>query len=654
MIPGDARMKAFPHIKNRYLFFLDLLLLPLAAYVAFVLRLETFELTRFQPAFFLFTVTGMVVIPLIFRAMGLYSRYWRYASVEELILLVGAVTLGALLTGAITGLLIFLVFRGILFPRTVSAIFIATALLATAGPRFLLRLMGGPLHSHSLSESPRGVLIVGAGDAGQMIARDIKQNPGMGLQVIGFVDDDARKQNLNVGGVPIFGGREQIPELVEEFNIDEIIIAMPSISGEVIRDILNICDDTGVQTRILPSLSEILTRDVGVRNLRQININDLLRREPIKTDLDSVYQLVRGKTVLVTGAGGSIGSEICRQIAKGDPARLILLGHGENSIFQIYHELKQAFTDGQIPLSEVYPVIADVRDWVRLEHIFQEIKPQIVFHTAAHKHVPLMEANPADAITNNILGSHFLLEACMAHDVDRFVLISTDKAVNPVNVMGVTKRMAELLVLQAASRSGRPYVAVRFGNVLGSRGSVVPFFQRQIEQGGPVTVTHPEVTRYFMTIPEAVQLVLQAAVLGEEGDLFMLDMGEPVKIVDLARDLIRLSGLTPEKDIEIVFTGLRPGEKLQEELYQSHEDYAPTTHDKILKVNGAHHYSQDLDQAVEVLYRLVMMNRIEEALSLIASLAPEYQPPQPVTPRTLSEFSLGDVQPKVPLYARWY
>lgn len=655
MIPGDARMKAFSHVKNRYLFFLDLFLLPLAAYAAFVLRLETFELTRFGRSFVLFTVVVLVVFPLAFRAVGLYSRYWRYASVEELVLLVGAVTVASLVSGIITSLLVFFVLKGLLFPRTVPVIFIATALFATAGPRFLLRLWGGgPLNNRSLSESVQRVLIVGAGDAGQMIARDIKQNPGMGLQVIGFVDDDARKQNLNVGGLPIFGGREQIPALVQNLDIDEIIIAMPSISGEIIRDILDICDETGIRTRILPSLSEMLTREVGVQNLRQININDLLRREPIRTDLDSVYHLVSGKTVLVTGAGGSIGSEICRQIAKGNPARLILLGHGENSIFQIYHELKRAFSDGQIPLSELHPVIADVRDWVRLEHVFQEFQPEIVFHAAAHKHVPLMEANPADAITNNILGSHFLLEACMAHDVDRFVLISTDKAVNPVNVMGVTKRMAELLVLQAASRSGRPYVAVRFGNVLGSRGSVVPFFQRQIEQGGPVTVTHPEVTRYFMTIPEAVQLVLQAAVLGEEGDLFMLDMGEPVKIVDLARDLIRLSGLTPEKDIEIVFTGLRPGEKLKEELYQSHEDYAPTTHNKILKVTGAHYYSQDLDQAVEALYRLVMMNRIEDALSLIASLAPEYQPPQSITPRALSEFSMGDVQPVVPLHARWY
>ncbi len=644
-------MKALSHVKNRYLFFLDLILLPLAAYVAFVLRLEDFRLTRFHVSFLLFTGIALVVFPLTFRAMGLYARYWRYASVEELMLLIGAVTVASLLSGSITILLIALVFKGVLFPRTVPMIFVATALFATAGPRFLLRLLGG-FHNISSSELRR-VLIVGAGDAGLMIARDIKQNPGMGLQVVGFVDDDVQKQHLKVGGVPIFGGREQIPELVKRLDIDEIIIAMPSISGAVIRDILNICEETGVQTRILPSLSEVLTRDVGVGSLRKININDLLRREPVQTDLESVYRMVRGKTVLVTGAGGSIGSEICRQIARSNPARLILLGHGENSIFQIYHELKQSFADGRVPLSNYHPVIADVRDRARLQYIFQEFEPEIVFHAAAHKHVPLMEINPADAITNNILGSHFLLETCMAHDVERFVLISTDKAVNPVNIMGATKRMAELLVLDAARRSGRAYVAVRFGNVLGSRGSVVPFFQRQIEQGGPVTVTHPEVTRYFMTIPEAVQLVLQAAVMGEGSDLFMLDMGEPVKIVDLARDLIRLSGLTPGEDIEIVFTGLRPGEKLREELYQSHESHAPTAHKKILKVTSDY-FPQHLDQTMDALYRLVMMNKIEDAISLMAAIIPEYQPPDSIIPRSYFEFSAENERSLASFYARWY
>jgi FlaA1/EpsC-like NDP-sugar epimerase len=355
-----------------------------------------------------------------------------------------------------------------------------------------------------------------------MLARDIRHHPEKGMQVVGFVDDDPFKQNLMVRGLPIFGGREKIPELVESAGVEEVIIAMPSAPGQAVREIVTICKEAGVQAWILPELSELLTTDVGVRHLRPVEINDLLRRQPVQTDLAAVFELVRGNSVLITGAGGSIGAELARQIAKAEPAHLILLGHGENSIFDIYNELLDEFRAGRSRLERVTPVIADVRDWARLRQVFEAHRPQVVFHAAAHKHVPLMEANPLDAITNNILGTHFLVETCLAYDVERVVLISTDKAVNPTNIMGVTKRVAELLVLDAARRSGRAYVAVRFGNVLGSRGSVVPLFKKQIEQGGPVTVTHPEVTRYFMTIPEAVQLVLQAAAMGRGGDLFLL------------------------------------------------------------------------------------------------------------------------------------
>ncbi len=370
----------------------------------------------------------------------------------------------------------------------------------------------------------------------------------------------------------------------------------------------------------------------------------------------SVNELVRGKVVLVTGAGGSIGSELCRQISKAQPEKLILLGHGENSIFEIQNELRDEFRDGRIQVESIVPVIADVRDWPRLRQIFALYHPHVVFHAAAHKHVPLMEANPIDAMTNNILGTHFLLEICQHYQVERFVLISTDKAVNPVNVMGVTKRVAELLVLDAAQRSGRPYVAVRFGNVLGSRGSVVPFFKKQIDAGGPVTVTHPEVARYFMTIPEAVQLVLQAATLGKNGDIFMLEMGEPVKIVDLARDLIRLSGLKPDEDIKIIFTGLRPGEKLKEELFQSHEIHTPTEHKKILRITVHTTYPQSLRRSMDVLYDLTRVGRVRDALSLIASLVPEYRPPRGIKPVSFDELesSADNMDSPIPIHARWY
>ena len=620
------------YLRNRHLFFLDLVLLPIAVYAAFVLRLERFNLTPFWPAFFVFTAAILFILPLVLRYAGVYSRYWRYASVEEMLLLAGSVTVAVFISGAVS-VFISLVFPGRLpFPRSVPFIFLPMALAATAGPRFLVRAFSGQRLTVG-AEDRKLVLIMGAGDAGQMLARDIRENPSRGMHVVGFVDDDPQKQDLTVRGIPIFGGRKDIAGLVERTGIDEVLIAMPSVSGETVREIVEICEDAGVKARILPALSELLTDDVSLRHLRPVELSDLLRRDPIQTDLAAVHELVKGKTVLVTGAGGSIGSELCRQIAKAQPASLILLGHGENSIFEIHNELRRDFSKGRISLEAIHPVIADVRDGARLEQVFRTHQPQVVFHAAAHKHVPLMESNPTDAITNNILGTHQLLQTCQAHDVRRFVLISTDKAVNPANIMGMTKRVAELLVLDAAQRSGRAYVAVRFGNVLGSRGSVVPFFKKQIEAGGPVTVTHRDVTRYFMTIPEAVQLVLQAAALGKGGELFMLDMGEPVKIVDLADDLIRLSGLTPGQDIVIEYTGLRPGEKLHEELYQGHEDHDRTEHEKILRVTSHFSHSNGLTDAVPVLHSICANGDTNQALALIASLVPEYTPPEGVEPR---------------------
>ena len=625
-------MERLAYLRNRHLFILDVVLLPIAAYFAFVLRLERFDLSSYWPAFLVFAVSVLLVFPLTFRLSGVYSRYWRYASVEELLLLAGSVTVAVFIAGAVS-VFISLVFPGWLpFARSVPFIFLPLALMVTAAPRFLIRAFSGQRLTAG-SEDRKLVLIMGAGDAGQMLARDIRENPGRGMQVVGFVDDDPQKQDLTVRGIPIFGGRKDIPRLVERTGIDEVLIAMPSVSGETVREIVEICEDADVRARILPALSELLTDDVGLRHLRPVELSDLLRRDAIETDLAAVHELVKGQTVLVTGAGGSIGSEICRQIANAQPASLILLGHGENSIFDIQNELRRDFSKGRISLKAIYPVIADVRDGARLEQVFRTHQPQVVFHAAAHKHVPLMEANPTDAITNNILGTYQLLQTCQAYDVRRFVLISTDKAVNPTNIMGMTKRVAELLVLDAAQRSGRAYVAVRFGNVLGSRGSVVPFFEQQIARGGPVTVTHKDVTRYFMTIPEAVQLVLQAAALGNGGDLFMLDMGEPVKIVDLANDLIRLSGLTPGQDIEIVFTGLRPGEKLHEELYQGHEDHDRTEHEKILRVTSHFSQSPDLTGAIPLLSNICANGNTNQALALIASLVPEYTPPAGIEPR---------------------
>ena len=654
-------LQKFTYLRNRHFFILDLTLLPLAAYFAFVLRLDAFDLGGYWPAAFCFAIVATLAILLVFRITGVYSRYWRYASTEELLLLTGSVTIGALLGGLLDVALVNLLFEQFAFPRSVPVIFLTLALMTASGPRLMVRILSGPPFSISQQEKPKNVLIVGAGDAGQMLAREIRRNPSSGLQLVGFVDDDPEKQGLTTRGVPILGGRDDIPRLVEQMNVKEVIIAMPSAPGVAVRKIVSICKESNAPVRILPGLSEMITRDVGLHHLRPVDINDLLRREPIQTDLVAVRAWIQGKTILVTGAGGSIGSELCRQIARANPAHLILLGHGENSIFEIHNELRSEFVYGHTSLERITPVIADVRDWPRLKQVFAAYRPDLVFHAAAHKHVPLMEANPIDAITNNILGTHFLLETCLAYDVQRFVLISTDKAVNPANIMGVTKRMAELLTLDAAARSGRPYVAVRFGNVLGSRGSVVPFFKKQIAAGGPVTVTHPEVTRYFMTIPEAVQLVLQAGAMGRQGELFMLEMGDPVKIVDLARDLIRLSGLTPDEDIQIKFIGLRPGEKLAEELYQGHEDHAPTEHEKILRVTSRYQQPQDLAQALDLLYDLSRTGRVRDALALIAGLVPEYRPPAEVFPRTVEDIShaigdpdIDDPDLPIPLSARWY
>ncbi len=437
------------------------------------------------------------------------------------------------------------------------------------------------------------MLIAGAGEAGALVLRELRQNPQMGLLPVGFIDDDHGKHGMLLNGVRVLGGRREIEDLVREHHVEQVIIAMPSASGKSIRELTETCDAAGVRARIVPGLYELIGGNVRLNQLRDVQIEDLLRREPVQTDSARVEALLHGKRVLVTGAGGSIGSELCRQILRCCPASLVLLGHGENSIFDIYNELTRLLDGPNSPCPpslrpRLQPVIADVRFPDRLHAVFAEQKPEVVFHAAAHKHVPLMEDNIADAITNNVLGTMRVVEASLAAGVSHFVLISTDKAVNPTSIMGTTKRIAELIVQRAARSSGCAYEAVRFGNVLGSRGSVVPYFQKQIAAGGPVTVTHPEVRRFFMTIPEAVQLVLQAATMGRGGEVFVLDMGEPVRIVDLARDLIRLSGLEPDRDIKIRYTGLRPGEKLYEELYVASEDYGRTEHEKILRfTNGS-------------------------------------------------------------------
>jgi FlaA1/EpsC-like NDP-sugar epimerase len=621
---GHIIMRQLRQLRNRHLFIFDLLLLPLAAYLSYVLRLERLDLGSYWDSYFLFSLVAVIVTTIVFKAVGLYARYWRYASIDELLLLTGATTFSVIGASAVAAVLSWLFAPGFMYPRSIPLIFLLLVIVATAGPRLLLRLLGSYQNGRNRQSGlVKPVLVVGAGDAGAMIVREMRQNPGLGLYVVGLIDDDPRKHGMSIHGVPVLGSRQQIPLLVPRLRIKQVIIAIPAASGKTIREIVAICEKTAVSTKIMPGIYEILDGTVSINQLRDIDIEDLLRREPVATDIEAMQKTVQGKRVLVTGGGGSIGSELCRQILRCRPSELILLGHGENSIFEIYNELRRWQVAGTI----IRPAIADVRSAERIHTVLAQFKPQIVFHAAAHKHVPLMELNPAEAVTNNVLGTRNVLQAAQALGVERFVMISTDKAVNPTSIMGASKRVAELLVHQAAAETGLPYVAVRFGNVLGSRGSVVLTFKKQIARGGPVTVTSPEMTRYFMTIPEAVQLVLQAAVLGQGGEVFVLDMGDPVKIIDLARDIIELSGLEVGRDIDIEIIGSRPGEKLYEELFAKGEVYHHTPHQKVyIAGNASSLVPHDLAEAVDALEASATRNDRLAIVRGFQSLVPEYTP----------------------------
>ena len=506
-------------------------------------------------------------------SMHLYTRIWRYAGMREVVAVLIATTLGAGLF--YTGMHVF----DKSLPRS---IYLISWLLSTGvigiGRMVLhyiaMRYGGKP----SADAEMVNTLIIGAGDAGATIAREIERYHKRSRKVIGFIDDDESKFNRLMGGIRILGNRNDIPTIVKEYRVKEIIIAMPSVKRDEIRDIMEICSPLKCKVNTLPGMYQLLDDEVLVSHLHPVSIEDLLERDEVRLDMDIVEHYIHDKVVLVTGAGGSIGSEICRQIMRIGPKKLLLLGHGENSIYLINQELKGLYKDGPI-----IPIIADIRDRQQLDQIFTQYNPQVVFHAAAHKHVPLMEIQPMAAVLNNIYGTRNVAEVAGRHGTERFVMISTDKAVNPTSVMGATKRVAEKVIISMNDTYDTKYITVRFGNVLGSRGSVIPLFKKQIEAGGPVTVTDPEMTRYFMTIPEASQLVLQAGAMGKGGEVFLLDMGEPVKIIDLARNMIRLSGLEPDKDIHIKITGLRPGEKKYEELLTSEEGTNRTNHTKIFE-----------------------------------------------------------------------
>lgn len=611
-------------LRNRHYLALDAALLLIAAVVAFLARFETTVLPR--GVVVMLATYVAVAVPLRLLAMwrmGLYARLWRYAGQADLehLLVSCAVIAGiGVAVGFAAGTI-----PGAAFDRVPLSVLLLDALLGglvVVAPRLVMRdgrrRSAGPWGRRVSDQRERRVLVAGAGAAGALMGRELTMHTDLGAKLVAFVDDDPTKQRRRLHGVPVVGGLDDIPDVVRKYAIDEVVIAMPAAPGAVVRRVLQATAGVGVATRTVPGLYEILSGRKSVSALRKIEIEDLLRREPVTTDFGRVELLARDRTVLVTGAGGSIGSELCRQIARLGPARLVVVGRGENSIFELVHEITRAF-----PELRIEPVIADVRDRARIERVFRQVHPEVVFHAAAHKHVPLMEQNVSEAILNNVLGTQVIAEASARAGVQRFVMISSDKAVRPSSVMGATKRLAEGVVQEVGARTSCRFVSVRFGNVLGSRGSVIPTFLRQIQAGGPVTVTHPDMVRYFMTIPEAVQLVLQAAVMGEGGEVFVLDMGEPVRVVDLARDLIRLSGLG-EDEVEVRFTGVRPGEKLYEELFFNEENASATEHPKVLRARNARLELKGMPTIAGLIALAQGNASADELRRAIKALVPEY------------------------------
>lgn len=488
----------------------------------------------------------------------LYYKSWEYASTGELLIILYIVTL-SIISAVLFQLIIF---KTVYF-RTLVITWMLNILLI-GGSRFIWRMFRD--HVMNSGVKKKRTLIIGAGAAGEMVARQLLNSNESELKPVAFLDDDVRKRKIQIHGVPVIGSIDDIGRIVKEIKIEHIIIAIPSMKRKRLNEVFENCSNTGVKTQIIPRIEDILMGNVSVTHIRDVQVEDLLGRDPISLDTDSISNYITNKTVLITGAGGSIGSEISRQVATFNPNSIILLGHGENSIYEIDRQLRHNYANK----IQIIPIIADIKDRKRIFEVVQTYRPDVIYHAAAHKHVPLMEYNPQEAVKNNIFGTKNVADAAQKFGVGTFVLVSTDKAVNPTNVMGATKRVAEMIIQNLSQKSITKFCAVRFGNVLGSRGSVIPLFKEQIKNGGPVTVTHPEMTRYFMTIPEASQLVIQAGAIASGGEIFVLDMGEPVRIVDLAKNLIKLSGYSLE-DIPIKFTGIRPGEKMFEELLNEDE-----------------------------------------------------------------------------------
>lgn len=596
----------------------------ISLYVALVLRFESFSIPEMKIVHI--EVFGLIIICsqfLLFNIMGLYRGMWRFSSMTDLLRIIRASVYG----NCVALIVIFFWNRLGGFPRSVIIIDTLILIIGLGGGRLIYRLFKdnglGILIPSSARRSGSNVLIIGAGSAGNQLLKDINSNPNLALSVVGFIDDDKNKIGRTIQGVNVISNVDRLEKVIRQKDITKVFIAVPSATGDQLKKIIKKCNESNVEFKTLPKINDILSGKIELSLLRGINLEDLLGRDPINLDVNRLGEMINDKTIMVTGAGGSIGSELCAQLSTFNPKTIVLFEISEFFLYQLEMNLKDKF-----PEVEFIACIGDVRSEGRVNSVLEKYQPSFILHAAAYKHVPMMEENPQEAIFTNILGTKVLAEAAIKNNVERFVMISTDKAVNPTNVMGTTKKIAELICQNLYQKNKTTkFTTVRFGNVLGSNGSVIPLFKKQIEKGGPITVTHPSVTRFFMSIPEACQLVLQSASMGDGGEVFVLDMGSMVKIVDLATNLIKLSGLEPYVDIDIEFTGLRPGEKLYEELHQSSEELLETMHKKVSKLD-----SKEIEvEFGEKLDALLSLNYGEEKENIYISLqaiVAEFRPTQ--------------------------
>ena len=621
----DSNLFRNRKFKITTLVFIDLILIYLSYYLAFIFRLYyddgLRDITLIYSGHLVRISIFAIIYVIVFYMFKQYKSIWTLAGYDEFI------------NGVIASVVVMALNIGLSFlernriPLMVTILAGIMVMITCNGVRIFWRVCRRAINYAEVEKSRdiKNVLIIGAGSGGALVSSEYRKFPHLGKRVVAFIDDDKQKLGTYVNGVKVYGNRDDIVSVVKERNVDEIIIAIASIKEGVLKGIIEKCKEAKAQVKIMPGVAEMIDGKFSINKIRDVDVEDLLGRESIKLDYDGISDYLKGKTVLVTGGGGSIGSELCRQISKFNPKELIIFDIYENNAYEIQNELRRTY-----PNLNLMTLIGSVRDKVRLEEVYKTYKPQVVFHAAAHKHVPLMEDSPAEAVKNNVVGTFNVASLASDYNVERFVLISTDKAVNPTNIMGATKRMCEMIIQSLDKVSETEFVAVRFGNVLGSNGSVVPLFKNQIANGGPVTLTHKDITRYFMTIPEAAQLVLQAGAYAKGGEIFVLDMGEPVKIYDLAENLIKLSGFEPHKDIAIEVTGLRPGEKLYEELLMSEEGLTETKHKKIFIGKPGDFDLGDVRDKIDELLRVAISGNEVVLRQRVKEFVPTYKEPEEV------------------------